>query len=344
MKVNRQEMYEALRRVVAVVDPQNPQGVFQNVCFTDGMIQGSDGVLGVVTKAPQLERPFCIAGDWLLHLLRKLTCEEVELSADGTNLLVKAGRHTSKTPTIDAVRFPNLLIGAGTMLPVHCGAGLERALVEVLSLTSEAKQQHLQGIGFWKNFVYASDGDRATRCSWGGHVPEPIVIPRAAASTMSNYGDPKTMRIGAKQESVLVTYDGFVVTSRVLASKLPFMAIDQMIDKRKADSVDVQLPEDFSESVDRVRLMGGEGGVKVTSSSGLLSVMQEKASCLSEEVLDVPGAPHFCFVSRPNYLLDALKRTNACDVGDVIRGDKRLVRFFLQEGALEVQHLMCLVV
>ncbi len=339
MLVDRVQLAEALRRVVAVVDPDNGVGILQYVCFVDGTIQGSSGITGVVTKAPNLEKPFCIAGEWLLQLLNKLDDAQVDLSVADSSLVVKAGRHKSKTPIVDPRRFPNLLATVVNTSPVKCVSGLANAIGEVLSLTSEAKQANLRGIGLWKNYVYGSDGDRATRCNWDGEIVNPLVLPRESASLFAKCGDPKTFRTGPNSGNVFATYDGFLVISRLLDPKLPFVAIDQMLPQ--TSSV-VELPEGILASIDRVRIMGGEGGIGLECLAGRLRVYRGKPGCLSEEAFEAVSLPDFSCSVRPEYLVAALKRTRKCDLTDVLVGKRRSIQFTAQDGAV-LQHLLGLV-
>lgn len=341
MLVDRLQVIESLRRVVAVVDPRNPVAILQYACFVDGTVQGSNGATGVVAKAPKFEGSFCIPGEWLLQLLTKLDAEQVDLSLKNGVLHVKGDRHTSKTPIADARRFPNLLTCATNTDPVKCVAGLDRAISEVLNLTSEAKQSNLRGIGLWKNYVYASDGDRATRCSWDGEIPRPIVLPRESASAIAKCGHPKTFRTGPKAGSVLATYDGFVLISRLMESKLPFVAIDEML----SGAAPAELPAGIADAVDRVRIMGGEGGIGLQCVAGKLRVFREKSECLSEEELEAVSLPEFSFCAKPDYLLAAVKRTRKCDLTDVVSGQRRSIRFVDHDGnGCELQHLLALVV
>lgn len=346
MLVDRKQVVEALRKVVAVVDPNNAVAILQYVCFSDGTLQGTNGITGVVTKAPVMEKAFCIAGDWLLQLLQKLDQDQIDLSIKDNNLYVKAGRHTSKTPTVDAVRYPNLLSCAKDTSPIPCESGMWRAFAEALNLTGEAKQANLRGVGLSKNHVYASDGDRAVRCKWQGAIAQSIILPRESAALIAKHGDPKTFRTGPKSGNVLATYEGFVLLSRLLESKLPFNAIDEMVEASQncAPNSCVEFPADLIAAAERVRLMGGEGGTGLVSKGGKLRVFREKAGCLAEEELDFPNAPEFSVSVRPDFLQTAIKRTRRCDLSDVMTGHKRCLRFFDCENGIEVHHLLGLFV
>jgi hypothetical protein len=342
VKVNRLELIESLRRAVAVIDNRSAVAILQYACFSEGAIQASNGETAIVTKAPRFGASFCIAGEWLLQLLAKLAGEEVDVSIDKDKLYVRSGRHESKTPTVDAKRFPDLLSSSKGATPLQTGPGLRRALEEVLELTSAPKQANLQGIGLWKNFVYATDGLRATRVSWDGHIPNQLVMPRDSAMLLLKHGDPRTLHLGNKDGCLLALYDGFVVIARLLEVKIPFVAIDQMV--ARAGNI-LELPEETAGAVDRVLLLGGEGGIAMSSKGGKLRISREKGGQSSaEEVLDVPGAPEFTFTARPEHLHVAVSRSRRCDLADVLNGQRRTLRFVVEDGAFELQHMMGLMV
>lgn len=340
MLVSRTELVDALRLAVAVVDSQNPVAILQYVCFTDGTIQASDGITGIVTKSPSVAAPFCTSGSWLMQLLDKLPDDQVDMEVRKSTLFVKSGRHSSKIPTVDASRYPNLLQQVQNTEPVDCQSGLSQALHDVLSITAEAKQLNLQGVGLHRNFVYASDGDRVTRSKWVGDVPFPVILPRQSAQLMSRYGDPKTLRVWKNGGLVLATYEGFLLTSRVLATKLPIQQIDLMIESCSSPANSFEFPDGVSKAIERVRLLGGDGGITIACNAGKLKVSREKSECVSEEDLDFANGPDFSFSGKDKYLSSAFSKFRTCDLSSVLVGRKNVVRFHDRDV---LDHLVALI-
>lgn len=78
--------------------------VFQNFCFTGKRVYGYNDALGIVGKCTT-ERPFSVHGETLLGILRNSRTEEIEVSFEDAEVILKAGRTKARLPYLEEAEF-----------------------------------------------------------------------------------------------------------------------------------------------------------------------------------------------------------------------------------------------
>src|ERR1700675_1985783 len=102
--MNRKYLVDTLELIKPALSKDNTVPVFQCFTFQDGLITAYDDTVAIIGPT-NCEDEFGVHGNTLLGLLSSSSVEEVDLSLDKNDLVIKMGKSTSRLPYIPGSDF-----------------------------------------------------------------------------------------------------------------------------------------------------------------------------------------------------------------------------------------------
>jgi DNA polymerase-3 subunit beta len=332
--LERAALLKSLSHVQSVVERRNTIPILANVLIravgqevsfvaTDMEIEINESVPAQVTKTGAITAP----AHTLYEIVRKLPeGAQVELSSGGTagQLALASGRSQFKLGCLPVEDFPKMPEG-DLKSKFELGAADLRALIDRtrFAISAEETRYYLNGIYLHATKskkldvlrAVATDGHRLARVEMaapeGAMNVAGIIIPRKTVAEVRKLLDETSapVEIALSESKVRFTFDGIVVTSKLIDGTFP--DYERVIPSGNDKIMDAN-PAILSAAVDRVATISSEKSraVKMSLSAGqiLLSANAPEAGSATEEIeVSYEGALlEIGFNAR--YLLDILQQ------------------------------------
>lgn len=336
MKVDIKTFLEKLQIVGKTVASSDKVPLFRSFCIKDNFIKSYDGICGTICRydLPGIEG--CTDAGQFLALVKSIGTD-FDLSQEDSGFRITSATTDVLLPTSPVGRFPDFLPKNHHQV-LGPDSGLAAAFRTCLRLTDDSKIPHYSGVGINGSHVYASDGSRATRCDLNVPASSLYTIPRSTASRIAENSDPA--KVFGNKNCLAFTYEKSLLVTQLNAVDVPTVAIDSQIDAF-ANPINVELPENFAESLSRCKLFADEktSGASFTAGDGKLQIAcKAKGRGNITETLDCGFKNAFSVFVHPSNTLDILKLTRSIDLSSLLCQNPRCIRF----NGVKFSHLVCL--
>lgn len=329
LSIEREALLRALSHVQSVVERRNTIPILANV-----RMQAANSALALaatdmdleinesVAASVETEGATTVPAHTLHDIVRKLpdgSMVELTVNAEGTQMVVKAGRSQFKLSCLPTSEFPE--IGAGE-LPVSFAlpAADLRALVDRtrFAMSTEETRYYLNGIylhvaeqdGTQLLRAVATDGHRLAMFDMplpaGAETMPGVIVPRKAIGELRKLVDDAadTIQISLSEGKVRFSFDHIVMTSKLIDGTFPDYS--RVIPQGNDKIIEVD-PKLFSSAIDRVSTIsdGKSRAVKIALNGKVmtLSASSAEAGSATEEV-EVNGDTNIEIGFNAKYLLD----------------------------------------
>lgn len=329
LSIERAALLRSLNHVQSVVERRNTIPILSNV-----LLKAEDGVLSLATTDMDLEINESVAANvseagattapaHTLHdIVRKLPDSsdvELSLNAEGTQMIVKAGRSQFKLSCLPTTDFPE--IGAGD-LPTSFGlpAADLRALIDrtKFAMSTEETRYYLNGIylhqaeqeGVQVLRAVATDGHRLARFEMplpeGAANMPGIIIPRKAIGELRKLADDAAdaITITLSENKIRFAFDHIILTSKLIDGTFP--DYQRVIPEGNDKIVEVDAKA-LTSAVDRVSTIsdGKSRAIKIAMNGKLMTISASSAEAGSAtEEVEVNGETDIEIGFNAKYLLD----------------------------------------
>lgn len=338
--IEKYELESALNRVRDTVAGSDVVQVLTCFCFRNGTVSTFNGVAGTVTELNLQGMTFAVPAEKFYKLVVALP-KSLTLELDETTgvLTVESGAGTFKVNTVPSKGFPYIV--PQERVQWTYAPNFVTALSRVsFSMSDNATQPALNGIGVYGDYVYSTDTLRVSRYKLSMPVPDGMTIPKPAVSSLIRLGQPEQFlrtrsQIVAWYPSTKTTY-----VSNLCASDFPFEAAERALNFT-AGNVAAEFPIDMSSALERVRLFSPEENSDVILESTGNGIVLYTASQIGKGKEFVPWTfpGTFKIAANPVRLKQALDASQKVDLTNVVQGDKRMLIFSHADG---FQHLLAL--
>ena len=329
LTIERAALLGSLNHVQSVVERRNTIPILSNV-----LLSAEKGALTLVTTDMDLEIRESVAANvskggsttapaHTLHdIVRKLpdgSDVELTLNAEGTQMVVKAGRSQFKLGCLPTADFP--AIGAGELPSSFALPAADlRALIDrtKFAMSTEETRYYLNGIyvheaennGVKVLRAVATDGHRLARFEMPlpeGAVGMPaVIIPRKAIGELRKLADEAadTINISLSKTKIQFEFDHVILTSKLIDGTFP--DYQRVIPQNNTKFVELD-PKAFTRAIDRVSTIsdGKSRAVKITLSgkSMTISANSPESGSATEE-MEVNGTTDIEIGFNAKYVLD----------------------------------------
>jgi len=340
-RVLKKQLVESLSRCRAAISSKPTAEILKNFCFRGATVSAFDGELGVVTGWPLLQ-DFCVPAARFFRVVDGLG-EDPDLEVKDDKLFITAGGYRTQIATSSNASYPELIPQDLKPFLPESAEGVMAAAAQTIFSSDHKGEEKFAGVGFRGNYVYSTDGDRLTRVPISHEVSEETVVPGKAVRQMARFGEPTEFSISKGAMVTFFVETKTAVIAPLLAQRFPFQHIDDLLFRRVAPELGVEIPAGFLAAITRVRNLapGREGSQLVleNTEAGLRVASSVSEVGESEEILPWDFKPSFRLTIRANYLADAVKRSDRMNFSDVISGKGTMLRF---EGEDGFRHLVAL--
>jgi DNA polymerase-3 subunit beta len=329
ISIERANLLRCLNHVTSVVERRNTIPILSNV-----MVRAKDGVMTMITTDMDLEisesveakvatvGATTVPANTLYDIARKLQDDasvEMEVNAEGTQMVVKAGRSKFKLACLPTADFPE--IGAGELpTTITIPSADMRALIDrtKFAMSTEETRYYLNGIyvhateneGVKVLRAVATDGHRLARFEMplpdGAEGMAGIIIPRKAIGELRKLIDDAadTIQIQLSLTKIRFTFDHVVLTSKLIDGTFP--DYQRVIPQGNDKIVEID-PKIFTRAIDRVSTIsdGKSRAVKISLSGKTMTISASspEAGSATEE-LEINGDTDMEIGFNAKYLLD----------------------------------------
>lgn len=329
LSIDRAALLRSLSHVQSVVERRNTIPILSNI-----LMKAEDGVLSLSSTDMELEMNESVAANVIMaglttapaHTLHEIVRKlpdgadvEIELNAEGTQMIVRSGRSQFKLSCLPVADFPDISVTDlpnGFTLP----ASDLRALIDrtKFAMSTEETRYYLNGI-----YVHAADNDgvRVLRAvSTDGHrlarfeMPLPegaaempaVIIPRKAVLEVRKLIEDAAdvIQVTLSENKVRFSFDHIVVTSKLIDGTFP--DYQRVIPQGNDKIVEVD-PRIFTKAIDRVSTIsdGKSRALKIALAGKQMTLSANSAeSGSATEEMEVNGDSTMEIGFNAKYLLD----------------------------------------
>lgn len=329
ISIERAALLRSLNHVQSAVEKRNTIPILSNV-----LMKAEDGSLSLSTTDMDLEINEAVAAKveaagattapagTLFDIVKKLPDDSIvtlELSADGNQMTVKAGRSNFRLACLSPGDFPEIGLGE---LPTEFSIPSNelRALIDRtrFAMSTEETRYYLNGIyvhatesnGVAVLRAVATDGHRLARFEMplpsGAENMPGVIIPRKTVNELRKLVDEAgdAIRISLSESKVRFAFDHIVLTSKLIDGTFP--DYQRVIPSGNDKIVEVS-PKAFTQAIDRVSTIsdGKSRAVKIAlnGKTMTLSANSPDAGSATED-LEVNGNDNMEIGFNAKYLLD----------------------------------------
>lgn len=249
-----------------------------------------------------------VKADEFFRLLSKMKADEVDLSIDGKELLVK-GKKTSAGICLEAeIQLPvdELKIpteeSSWKKIPERFCEGLRFCM---FSASTDMTKPVLTCLHIKEDFVETCDNFRLTRYTLGSKIKGELLVPALAANQLVDYSP--VAFSGSEGWIHFRNEKGVIFSCRTYQEKYPDLST--LLDVK---GVKVQMPKSMPAMLERAGIFASsqfaqDEQVTITMKEGKVIVLGKGASgwCKERAKVDYTGA-EVCFVVNPSFLKDTL--------------------------------------
>lgn len=329
ISIERAALLRSLNHVQSAVEKRNTIPILSNV-----LMKAEDGTLTLSTTDMDLEINEAVAATveqagstttpagTLFDIVKKLPDDAtvtLELSADGNQMAVKAGRSNFRLACLAPSDFPEIGQGelpSGFTLP----ANELRALIDrtKFAMSTEETRYYLNGIylhaaennGVAVLRAVATDGHRLARFEMplpdGAESMPGVIVPRKTVNELRKLIDEAgdSIKVALSESKIRFSFDHIVLTSKLIDGTFP--DYQRVIPANNDKIVEVN-PKAFTRAIDRVSTIsdGKSRAVKIAlnGKTMTLSANSPEAGSATED-LEVNGNDNMEIGFNAKYLLD----------------------------------------
>ncbi len=329
LSIDRADLLRSLNHVQSVVERRNTIPILSNV-----LMKAEDGVLSLCSTDMDLEINESVAANITLggsttapahtlhDIIRKFSDDsvvEIELNADGTQMVVRSGRSQFKLSCLPPADFPEITkteLPSGFALP----ASDLRALIDrtKFAMSTEETRYYLNGIyvheadndGVKVLRAVSTDGHRLARFEMplpdgAGDMPG-VIIPRKAVGELRKLIEDAAdvIQVSLSENKIRFAFDHIVLTSKLIDGTFPDY---QRVIPEGNDKIVELDPRLFTKAIDRVSTIsdGKSRALKITLNNKqmTLSASSPESGSATEE-MEVNGDSEMEIGFNAKYLLD----------------------------------------
>jgi len=157
----------ALAAVGQAVATRSPRPIFQNVLLSGAVLTGSDGEIRIDVELENAPPgcDFLLPKDRFHAILSSCTSDEITITPDATQCVIKAGRGTWTLPTEDSGEYPSWnVVGAKAITRMTSDQFVNAAKAVVFAVDAKSNRYALGGVNIVVSgndvFFIATDGRR----------------------------------------------------------------------------------------------------------------------------------------------------------------------------------------
>ncbi len=325
IKLNRKYLVDTLELISPALSKNNTIPVFQCFIFEQGVITAHDDTIAIIGPT-NCEDEFGVHGNTLLGLLSNSNAEEIDLSLDKNDLVLKMGKSVSRLPYIPPADFlfkePE---GKWQKTPITV------SLIQALNLcletvSSDETQLALQGVTLEGDTMFSCNGDTITRIRLKNSIDKyRVLLPTAFCSAVTKLWETLEITKGQLQfndEWVWADFNDWAVYGRILKIDNPidFNALITHATKNKAKTI--PWPAELDNALSRARVLADPESKRtdITIAKNLLKLRTEtpmgevKDSILLEDHPDITTMINAGHVQKALKTCDKIAFLESCTV------------------------------
>lgn len=324
----KKEFLGVLAKVNPTVSASKMVPIYQCYCFRDGMISTYNGNSGTTTPSPLKEADFCVQANRFFKIIQYCDSEiELDFEANGKKLIIKSNKYKAELGTHVNRSFPEIVPGK-----MEHYSDADNFVVGLNAIAFSAclnpMKENLFGVTVCNHHLYSSDGIRISRYALNKPVNRPIVFPMFAVEQLIKMGQPDHLFTTGNMVGALWKDSQTIYVSNTMVYKFPVNMVDDMLDKNP--TLTVEFPEEFLSAIARVKLLAPseETHIVVSYEDKTLTV-KALTSDVGEAIEEISWECDydFRFAIKPDFLEDGIKKTRRVDLGDILFGEARMIRF-----------------
>ena len=300
--MNRSDTVKTLELVSRALADTNMIPMYQCLCFSGKRVSAYNDSLGIF--APLKSDVFAVNGPTLLGLLKNSHTEDVELSLDQENLLVKAGRSTFKLPYFEEKDF--LLEEPKDKADVKYQLGKE--LLEGLSaclMTSSKDNTQPALMGVWlkqenkHTVLYSCNGDAVTRFTTAAPAvkAKDYMMPNSFCEAVLKIAEETEAKTGAlwfnKDWAVAELPSKYTIYGRLIENDTPLDHAALIKKNLRGTPTYIPIPKGLDNALSRARVVADAESAKtlLTLEAGRMRLVTETHMGVVRDTLAAKGHP-----------------------------------------------------
>jgi hypothetical protein len=315
-KTSRSDLLNALEAVKGAVAAKFHQPILTHVLIADNTVLGYDSEIGIRVKMPKgLGATFNVRFEHFHSLVKNLDADEIDIRVEGKKIHIACGSHRSVLTQLEE-EFPKPNASPKKDdwrdLPAVFRDAMERTLS---ALPVDEKDRGLGALYISGGSLYATDRQKAIRCTIEGLDVPPVLLPPKGCGELIKLGNPKRMAV--TQSVALFDFGNLMFLTRIREGVEEFKVtadrFDEILEKREASE---PVPEGLAAALTRLlifALVPPMAKLEVGGKAMTLSV--EGATAEATETLAKPKVAIEPKAFAPDKLLSALQYAEGIDWG-----------------------------
>ena len=336
--MKREKLLAALDVLFPVVSRTTIVEEMGNFWFTDSVIRTTDGLTQMqVTLAEPTGLSCLVPASKFYKLLQSLSIEDVDLTVKDGTLVIKSGRVVGKIQVgVDAQILSELDFDVDAWLPIEKDDLAAALRACVFSVSGDVSRGIMCGILVKNNYVYSTDGYRASRYQLKRDTMQTVVVPadlvmRAMKHSPDGWAvknDIVYFRVG----------NNTIIGGKVLQGDYPSVEVENLLVLPSGMNT-IEWPKGAGESAYRHELMmddllSQDRTVQVTIDGKLLTLASQAENSGLTETFDLAeDSGEVRFKIHSTFLGDILSRTKTMKhsdkLGFVVFGDSTFTHLMM---------------
>lgn len=320
MNINKTELLRALELVKPGLS--NKETIEQSTffAFIKGRVVTFNDEISLSHAIPNLEIEGAIKAEELYKLLNKIKAEELELSIEGSELLITSGRTKAGLTLQEEVKLPLDEIAAITKWKKIPDGFIKHLKFCLPSCSRDMSRPVITGVHInQKGVIEASDGFRITRCITSEDAfPTPsFILPSSATIEVLKLNPVKISYAANSGWAHFQSSEGTILSCRIFEETYP--DIEQFMD---VEGTHITLPKSTQQVLDRAEVFSKrdnfiDESVILTLENNRLKIRSESEVGWFEEEINIKYLEDKISINITPYLLRGiLSETNDCLVAE----------------------------
>jgi DNA polymerase III sliding clamp (beta) subunit (PCNA family) len=251
--MQKEELLEVLKPLARFVAPKSGAiAQFKQLCLRDNLAYAYNGESGCAIRL-QLGVSCTVPADRFLEIVGKMPDnQDIKISLKDSTLRVRCKRTSLTLSTGSADTYPDLV--PAEYVEVCEANNLLDCVATCASAVNDTAKNRFGGIAIGGDYVYSTDGLRATRAKLSSPFRGQLVhIPLKSAKSLPVLGDPVKMIAWKNIVGALYSDPPAMWMSATIAAKYPQANIDDLLSQPAGELV--EFPEESIEALDRLEAM-----------------------------------------------------------------------------------------
>jgi DNA polymerase-3 subunit beta len=260
MKINTTQLSKYLEPCLQVIRSGaaiNP--ILDNVCFDgDYLTATNQETTALVKLEAPVDKPFLVPAAKLAEICKVNPNEELEITPDGSKVVLKIGRKKYSLTTLPAEDFPQIGNDIHTMTSLDVTGFSEAVAKVVYAIPSKDHRRVLMGVRFDGKRVIATDGKRLAYCKVEEHPDVSFTMDADVAQMIARH---PVDSVSVGDGLLFVSFGNVTIRTRPLEGRYP--------------DINAVIPRDFKSKpvFDRDELVGALRSCLVTADDKQLTAI-----------------------------------------------------------------------